>query len=267
MGKDLDFDREAYQKFMKRQRPNHFYDPKFINLGITPGTTIKTQNRLKRAKPGNFFSQVIGSADESNLSKLFKEQADRLMDLQFDQYAQVNPKVFWAHINKLAGLVDSIKPRKDCLPFLIVISQFAINRQKQASRLGIDCADGSKFFAKGQLPDIDGMDRPELPYLAINVNLGTKFLGLAPSVARQKFNRWWRWRKLLPLTVDEGFALQAHCPELIKNNCLDLIGTQFGANGVASLIQRTDGPWIVRRPDDQGGIGRWPAYCYQRLAP
>ncbi len=253
--------------FLNRSRPKGFFDPKFINMGIAE-TSLRQRAKKNAARPGNFFNEVADSKSESSLSKLFRQQADNLLDLQFDKYVQVERNVFWEHTNKLADLVNGIKPRKDCIPFLIVIPEYVMNRQKQASRIGIDCqSGGSKLFNKGGLPNMPGVLVPKLPYLAVNVNMGMEFTGLSPDEARKKFGRWWRWNKLLPLTVDEGFAVATHAREVLKSNTIDLIGTQFGTNGVAGLMNKDDGLWITFRANNFGARNRAPAFCYNRLAP
>src|SRR3989338_7025810 len=88
----------ALVNFLNRSRPTKFYDPKFIPMGIRETPTSRRAKK-NAAKPGYFFSQISESGDETSLSKLFNQQADRLMDIQFDKYVQVSPKVFWAHIN------------------------------------------------------------------------------------------------------------------------------------------------------------------------
>lgn len=237
-----------------------------MNLPKSVPTTHLGKRFAKRLSEHQ-FERLPAPADENDLDKLFNKQANKLLELQFDKHAPVKEDIFWQRIWQLRALAHTVKIKKNCIPFLIVIPRTAIPLQEQASLLNIDCRDGSKLFTKDGLINLPNMETPRLPYLAINVNIGKKFAGLAPVIARKKFNRWWRWNKLLPFTIDEGFAIATYSPKVIQLQTIDLIGTKFGAHGIPGLLLQEDGVWIVRRPDNRGDFSRAPAFCHDRIIP
>ena len=210
------------------------------------------------------FDKIPDADSQSSLVQLFNKQANRLLELGFDKHAPVNQEIFWTRIWKLKMFIKTIKPKKDCIPFLIVFPRKVFSLQKQAALLSIDCRDGSKSFNKDSFTDLPKIEIPYPPYLAVNISLGDKFRGLPPKKAIKKFNGW--WRKLLPLTIEEGFALATHFPELINLRSVDLIGTRFRAEGVPGLIKNEEGLWISYRSVERGAHNRSPAFCHKRIS-
>ncbi len=263
--------RDRFVKWLKENRPikpsrpiaKLVDDQKVTPVLIRETALAKRIKQMTEKSPLQHFS-ILANRPMTIMDKLFDAQATRLFELEFDKYARVKPEVFWEYISRLGLLVKNIKPKPDCIPFLIVIPQGVIKLQQQAERLQIDCQGGSNLMARNILINAENVQTPARPYLAVNVNIGAKLKGVAPDEACKRLNRF--WRRCLPLTIDEGFAIATHHPGLLNLHSVDFAGTQFDASGTPGMMKRDDGLWICRRPKNLGAPNRAIAFCHQRIA-
>jgi hypothetical protein len=179
-----------------------------------------------------------------HLEQEFDRQVANLIEKKYPQAAKLSERDFLKLVlplkNKLSSRVFSkIDLMKGALPFVIVIKSELVRAEKAMTLLRWGKKPGVTKLFPHTSKDFKTIAEVKIPksaaYLLLDIDRGKKNINLPPNQAMVLIKK----AKRQPLTIDEGIAIVAACPEfLIKNNCFSLLASRVPGN------QRVPAIWI-----------------------
>ncbi|GIG22989.1 hypothetical protein Cch01nite_37130 [Cellulomonas chitinilytica] len=172
-----------------------------------------------------------------------ERQVTAYVELGFPALLGLDEPGFRARVAPLADALPA-SPATPAVPgdgaaFVLVLPGLDVNdtapAMRRGARLGVSVIDRDEAPTYRPLP---GLDLPGVPYLLVDVDSGSELCNVRPEDALVTITG----RARTPLTIDEGVAVTAVRPDLLRpNKCFSLLGSRTGTN------QRVPAVWISER--------------------
>jgi len=199
----------------------------------------------------------------------FSRQIDNLTKKGFPKLAGMDEKKFSALFEPVKEQLKELSGKafkEGRIPFVIVPRDKLLALEKQMPLVelegqkgftGID--DVSKFFTAAE-----GIEIPEaMAYLVVDIENGKAMLGKNANEAVKQFKKEGR----SPLTAEEGVAIILQHPEILTDHYMDLAGSRYGDDSVATVWLNEGRPKLHWNYSD-GSNSEWgSASCGSRVGP
>lgn len=177
---------------------------------------------------------------QASLEQEFDRQLSRLLELDYPAVAGTSPKDFMKQVDPLrARLERSVTPEKSPdgrIPFVLVLKAAVIPPASAMPLLESDGRRGYTSMAPHDLEKFQPIDSLQIPagtaYLLVDVDTGKSTLNATPDKALEII----MGQERSPLTIDEGIAVVAQYPNILKaNNAFYMLGSRGGDRRVTAL--------------------------------
>jgi hypothetical protein len=167
----------------------------------------------------------------------FDRQICNLLDKGYPQSAGLGKRAFLNRVEPLRERLSAGAPRKKGrVPFVIVVKS---EKLRAGDALDLEALNGEgnvNVIEPSELPEFKPIDSVALPaglaYLLLDIDLGHDSLNVTPDDALKAIIRRKRW----PLTIDEGLAVLAHYPDILKShNAYSMLASRRGDKRVPAL--------------------------------
>ncbi len=178
----------------------------------------------------------------------FEEQVDRLVELGYPGLAALKEDDFRERLEPLRAAAEALdasatETRPGRTAYVVVVTRDLVDPYATVPLLRLATARGlgtkpgvvDRNHAPGDLATYAPLPELGVPgsaYLLVEVDRGEEFCGVKPEDALPVI----RDRGRTPLTIDEGFAVVTHAPQLLEaNKCFMLSGSRRHDRRVPAL--------------------------------
>lgn len=195
----------------------------------------------------------VQKTHETGREALWNYQLDVLCRKGAADIVGVKEDTFLSYLEPLKQKFFAAIGKLDC----IVLPPNFITPTQKMRLIEVDGKRGLSYLNPALVKLADGVSRPNVPYLMLDVEDGQAMLGVSPDNCVKRFAE----SKRLACTTDDGEMIAIYWPDILKHHYIDCSGSRYGRGRVPCVVIWDDGPKLVASYSGDAGSSYGSASC------